>query len=67
MMVSVETFVVRIWATSDLQPSHDGIRGFVLHVRSGKESSFSGAPALLAILRSPQGATEHAVGTDTDE
>lgn len=67
MMVSVETFVVRIWTTSDLQPSDDGIRGFVLHVRSGKESSFSGAPDLLAILGSPQGAMEQAVVTDTDE
>ncbi len=67
MMVSVETFVVRIWATSDLQPSHDGIRGFVLNVRSGEESSFTGASALLAILGSPRATMEQAVAADTDE
>ena len=59
----METFVVRVWTSTDVpNPTGDGgapvLRGRVEHVRSGRVESFHAADQLLGFMRQTIGSAD---------
>jgi hypothetical protein len=63
----MRSFIVRLWQPADPADPARGIRGTVMHVRTGRSAVFADEAGLLAFLEAETRANEEAAGKDPDD